>query len=136
MKAGTACLFLPRLPSPNSSRYPHSYPRTALMSQKWCRSFIAARRIGRSRGGLPRSDGDPGRMRQFKELHALNGDAEWYFSARQQEGHVCVKSVSKQVEGSATSVVARAYLATLPLAAPSPTVRTGRYLAATRAHDR
>jgi integrase len=36
-------------------------------------------------------------LRQFKELHALTGDTEWCYPARQQEGHVCVKSVTKQV---------------------------------------
>jgi integrase len=34
---------------------------------------------------------------QFKQLHALTGDSKWAFPARFKEGHVCVKTVSKQV---------------------------------------
>ncbi|MDD5300090.1 MAG: tyrosine-type recombinase/integrase [Gallionella sp.] len=34
---------------------------------------------------------------QFKQLHALTGDSEWAFPARFKEGHVCEKTVSKQV---------------------------------------
>lgn len=34
---------------------------------------------------------------QFKQLHALTGDSEWAFPARYKEGHVCEKTVSKQV---------------------------------------
>jgi integrase len=33
----------------------------------------------------------------FKQLHALTGDSEWAFPARYKEGHVCEKTVSKQV---------------------------------------
>lgn len=33
----------------------------------------------------------------FKRLHALTGDSQWAFPARYKEGHVCEKSVSKQV---------------------------------------
>jgi integrase len=35
--------------------------------------------------------------RQFKELHALTGDTDWCYPARVQEGHVSVKTVTKQV---------------------------------------
>jgi integrase len=34
---------------------------------------------------------------QFKQLHALTGDSNWAFPARNKEGHVCEKTVSKQV---------------------------------------
>jgi len=34
---------------------------------------------------------------QFKQLHALTGDSEWAFPARIKAGHVCEKTVSKQV---------------------------------------
>lgn len=34
---------------------------------------------------------------QFKQLHVLTGDSEWAFPARYKEGHVCEKTVSKQV---------------------------------------
>ena len=34
---------------------------------------------------------------QFKQLHALTGDSDWAFPARNKEGHVCEKTVSKQV---------------------------------------
>ncbi len=34
---------------------------------------------------------------QFKQLHALTGDTKWAFPARYKDGHVCEKSVSKQV---------------------------------------
>lgn len=34
---------------------------------------------------------------QFKQLHALTGDSLWAFPARIKEGHVCEKTVSKQV---------------------------------------
>lgn len=33
----------------------------------------------------------------FKQLHALTGDSEWAFPARYKEGHVCPKTISKQV---------------------------------------
>lgn len=40
-------------------------------------------------------------LRHFKELHGLTGDgegkSEWCFPARQKEGHIDVKTVSKQV---------------------------------------
>lgn len=35
--------------------------------------------------------------RQFSELHVLTGDTDWCFPARVQEGHVSVKTVTKQV---------------------------------------
>jgi integrase len=34
---------------------------------------------------------------QFKQLHALTGDSNWAFRARNKEGHICIKTVSKQV---------------------------------------
>ena len=34
---------------------------------------------------------------QFKQLHKLTGDSEWAFPARNKEGHICIKTVSKQV---------------------------------------
>lgn len=34
---------------------------------------------------------------KFKQLHALTGDALWVFPARYKEGHVCIKSASKQI---------------------------------------
>ena len=34
---------------------------------------------------------------KFKKLHALTGEGLWAFPARYKEGHVCVKSASKQV---------------------------------------
>lgn len=34
---------------------------------------------------------------QFVQLHALTGDSEWAFPARYKEGHICKKTVSKQV---------------------------------------
>ncbi|PTR17236.1 uncharacterized protein DUF4102 [Nitrosospira sp. Nsp2] len=34
---------------------------------------------------------------QFKQLHSLTGDSNWAFPARNKEGHVCEKTVSKQV---------------------------------------
>jgi integrase len=36
-------------------------------------------------------------LKQFKELHKLTGDSKWAFPARYKEGHVCLKSASKQV---------------------------------------
>ena len=36
-------------------------------------------------------------LNQFKQLHDLTGDSEWAFPARYKEGHVCEKSISKQV---------------------------------------
>jgi integrase len=36
-------------------------------------------------------------IRHFKELHALTGDTDWCYPARVQEGHVSVKTVTKQV---------------------------------------
>lgn len=36
-------------------------------------------------------------LAQFKSLHALTGDSEYAFPARLKGGHVCLKSVSKQV---------------------------------------
>lgn len=34
---------------------------------------------------------------QFRQLHALTGDTAWAFPARYKDGHVCEKTVSKQV---------------------------------------
>ena len=34
---------------------------------------------------------------QFKQLHALTGDSDWAFPSRYKDGHVCKKTVSKQV---------------------------------------
>lgn len=34
---------------------------------------------------------------QFKQLHALTDDSEWAFPGRDKEGHICDKTVSKQV---------------------------------------
>ena len=34
---------------------------------------------------------------QFHRLHEITGHSEWCFPARHKEGHVCVKSISKQV---------------------------------------
>jgi integrase len=34
---------------------------------------------------------------QFKQLHELTGDTQWAFPARYTDGHVCVKSASKQI---------------------------------------
>jgi integrase len=34
---------------------------------------------------------------KFKQLHALTGDAMWAFPARYKDGHVCIKSASKQI---------------------------------------
>lgn len=34
---------------------------------------------------------------QFKKLHELTGDSDWLFPARYKEGHVCIKSASKQI---------------------------------------
>lgn len=34
---------------------------------------------------------------QFRQLHSLTGQTPWCFPARNREGHVCVKSLSKQV---------------------------------------
>jgi integrase len=36
-------------------------------------------------------------LEQFQKLHALTGESEYAFPARLKDGHVCVKSVSKQV---------------------------------------
>jgi integrase len=36
-------------------------------------------------------------LEQFRELHILTGHTEWCFPARNREGHVCVKSMSKQI---------------------------------------
>ena len=34
---------------------------------------------------------------QFKQLHELTGDSDWAFPARYNDGHICIKTVSKQV---------------------------------------
>ena len=36
-------------------------------------------------------------LRQFQQLHALTGDTEWCYPARVTQGHVSVKTVTKQV---------------------------------------
>lgn len=36
-------------------------------------------------------------LNKFKQLHILTGDSKWAFPARYKEGHVCVKSASKQI---------------------------------------
>lgn len=36
-------------------------------------------------------------LKQFKQLHSLTKDSAWVFPARFKEGHVCIKSASKQV---------------------------------------
>jgi len=36
-------------------------------------------------------------LRQFRRLHERTGHSEWCFPATNKEGHVCVKSMSKQV---------------------------------------
>ena len=50
-------------------------------------------------------------LRQFKDLHALTGDSDWCFPALLQEGHVSVKSVSKQVGDRQTRFKSRKPLA-------------------------
>jgi integrase len=36
-------------------------------------------------------------LKQFKELHELTNHSKWIFPASNKEGHVCEKSISKQV---------------------------------------
>jgi integrase len=36
-------------------------------------------------------------LRQFRQLHAVTGDSDWCFPAKNKDGHVCVKSMSKQI---------------------------------------
>lgn len=36
-------------------------------------------------------------LHHFRQLHGTTGHSEWCFPARNKEGHVCVKSMSKQV---------------------------------------
>jgi integrase len=36
-------------------------------------------------------------LKQFLRLHKITGQSEWCFPATNNEGHVCVKSLSKQV---------------------------------------
>ena len=36
-------------------------------------------------------------LKQFRRLHKISGQSEWCFPATNNEGHVCVKSLSKQV---------------------------------------
>ena len=36
-------------------------------------------------------------LRQFRRLHKITGESKWCFPATSNEGHVCVKSLSKQV---------------------------------------
>ena len=36
-------------------------------------------------------------LAQFRRLHEVTGQSEWCFPAKNKEGHVCVKSMSKQV---------------------------------------
>jgi integrase len=39
----------------------------------------------------------PFALEQFRQLHDVTGHSEWCFPASNKEGHVCVKSISKQV---------------------------------------
>ena len=48
---------------------------------------------------------------QFKELHAVTGDTDWCYPARVQEGHVSVKTVTKQVGDRQMRFKARKLLA-------------------------
>jgi integrase len=50
-------------------------------------------------------------LHQFKALHGLTGDTDWCFPARLQEGHVSVKSVTKQVGDRQTRFKTRKPLA-------------------------
>jgi len=34
---------------------------------------------------------------QFRNLHSVTGDSDWCFPAKNKEGHLCTKSISKQV---------------------------------------
>jgi integrase len=36
-------------------------------------------------------------LSQFKELHSINGGSEWCYPAEHRDGHVCLKSITKQV---------------------------------------
>ena len=36
-------------------------------------------------------------LRQFRNLYEITGKSEWCFPAKNKDGHVCVKSISKQV---------------------------------------
>lgn len=36
-------------------------------------------------------------LEQFRQLHKVTGKTDWCFPAKNREGHVCVKSISKQV---------------------------------------
>lgn len=50
-------------------------------------------------------------LRQFKALHDITGKTEWCFPASQQEGHVFIKTVSKQVGDRQTRFKTRKPLA-------------------------
>lgn len=39
----------------------------------------------------------PFAMQQFRVLHLITGQTEWCFPAKNKAGHICVKSISKQV---------------------------------------
>jgi integrase len=39
----------------------------------------------------------PFALTQFRQLHGISGDSEWCFPASNKDGHVCIKSMSKQV---------------------------------------
>jgi integrase len=36
-------------------------------------------------------------LKQFRQLHEMTGHSEWCFPARNKEGHVCLKSMTKQI---------------------------------------
>jgi integrase len=36
-------------------------------------------------------------VEKFRQLHSLTGHSEWCFPARNKAGHICVKSISKQI---------------------------------------
>ncbi len=46
-------------------------------------------------------------LNSFKQLHTLTGDSAWVFPARHKEGHVCVKTVSKQIGDRQTKFKSR-----------------------------
>lgn len=46
-------------------------------------------------------------LTQFKALHQITGDTTYCFPARNQDGHVCVKSISKQVGDRQTQFKSR-----------------------------
>ncbi|WAW10869.1 integrase [Oxalobacter vibrioformis] len=36
-------------------------------------------------------------LQQFRKLHELTGNSEWCFPAKNKDGHVCTKSLTKQI---------------------------------------